>query len=625
MNCKVGLRNNILKKIIKSFTIVVVLFFTTIFSSCALWNHVNLDSSTFNDFSNRVFATLLSGDDMSQNYLFNDATKYGLKSSEASLPTPSVSSASGKIFLNLYFGQINGYNYEELNEDQKCTYLIIKDLLDNINATTTDMSYLSSDYLGSYLGYQAQLPLLLSEYNLRNKSDVEKIIKYVNLIPETFNAYYEFEIKKAEAGYGMPDFVIEKVIGQCESMASKLSTKDNFMVTTLSKKINACTFLTDTEKSNYNNLIETAITSSMYQGYFKLTQQLVNLKGKAKNNLGLAYYVKEDGTEIGKQYYTLAFKKATGYDVSIEEAEKYIDSKLTFTISSVNYYRNLYKTDSTFAGYVDKISNGQLYFMHQGTTPLEQLDSYKEKLTGHFPSLTTNPNITIQYVDESMQDYFSPAAYMTSPIDETSNEVIYLNPASIYKTNSVGVNELDYNYLYTTLAHEGITGHMYQNIYFKNQDVNILRKVMKSSGYSEGWATYCEKYSYNYLRGELPDNVVDYLITLDDFNSLVYSRLDMGIHYDGWTQTDTYNYLAQYNSNTTMDNVKKVFEQLVEVPTNSQMYYYTYFHLKDLRNDVIAHLGDSFDEVAFHKAILDCGALPLRYVEEIVRNKFIAK
>ena len=74
-----------------------------------------------------------------------------------------------------------------------------------------------------------------------------------------------------------------------------------------------------------------------------------------------------------------------------------------------------------------------------------------------------------------------------------------------------------------------------------------------------------------------------------------------------------------------MDNVKKVFEQLVEVPTNSQMYYYTYFHLKDLRNDVIAHLGDSFDEVAFHKAILDCGALPLRYVEEIVRNKFIAK
>ena len=38
------------------------------------------------------------------------------------------------------------------------------------------------------------------------------------------------------------------------------------------------------------------------------------------------------------------------------------------------------------------------------------------------------------------------------------NEFIYLNNASI---------DGDYNYLYHTLAHEGIPGHLYQNIYFK--------------------------------------------------------------------------------------------------------------------------------------------------------------
>ena len=35
-------------------------------------------------------------------------------------------------------------------------------------------------------------------------------------------------------------------------------------------------------------------------------------------------------------------------------------------------------------------------------------------------------------------------------------------------------------------------------MYFKNQEVNIIRKVLRNIGYVEGWATYAEMYSYRF-------------------------------------------------------------------------------------------------------------------------------
>lgn len=75
------------------------------------------------------------------------------------------------------------------------TYNIIVDLVDNINAKTMEMGYLSNNYLGSYLGYQAQLPLLLVEYKFRTKLVIENYFKYLDLVPETFEAYVQFELK----------------------------------------------------------------------------------------------------------------------------------------------------------------------------------------------------------------------------------------------------------------------------------------------------------------------------------------------------------------------------------------------------------------------------------------------
>ena len=81
----------------------------------------------------------------------------------------------------------------------------------------------------------------------------------------------------------------------------------------------------------------------------------------------------------------------------------------------------------------------------------------------YFPSLNYQPEIVVKFIDKAMEEHFSPAAYMTSAIDNLEKEYIYLNGSSVL-TDGV----YKYNYLYTTLAHEGLPGHLYQNVYFKS-------------------------------------------------------------------------------------------------------------------------------------------------------------
>lgn len=598
-------------KTFRKIFIIVISFVCLFFSASCEDCSREMDNETFDDFAASVLYMLISGDELTLNYYFENPEDYGLEHSEPTLPTPGISSETGKLIINLTIGAIKGYDYENLTDDQKMTYNIINDLVEDINLKTPEMGYLSNNYLGSYLGYQAQLPLLLAEYKFRTKLDVDNYFKFLDLVPETFKAYVDFEIEKADKGYGMPDFVIDKVVSQCEKFISQVGENDHFMISVVDKKIDSLEFLTDEEKTYYKNLNEEKVNGPLIEGYTYVKNELPKLKGRATNNMGLAHYVTSDGFEIGKEYYQIDFQDTVGYRITVDEAIKYIEAKITSYEEKLEYYRNLAKTDATFR---NELNNYQL----MNVTPIEQLEYYQTAFELYFPPLTSKPEITVKYIDKAMEEHFSPAAYMVSAVDNTTEEFIYLNGADVILENG----EYDYNYLYPTLAHEGYPGHLYQNVYFKSQDVNLLRKVLGNSGYKEGWATYTEIFSYELLRGKYSDDFVDYLIFNDEYNGLLYSRMDMGIHYNGWTLEEFKNFLTKINPSITTEKAQAAYEQLIEIPNNYQTYFFTYFKIKDLQLKVKEIAGSEFNYQEFHKYILDCGPAPLRFVEEYVLSQY---
>lgn len=578
---------------------VLLLMLITLFSFTACGSFVeSIDPGDFEEYSAGLFGTLIGNDELTIHYLFENKEAIGVEETTLSLPTPGSSSALGKLIINLYFGPMKNYNYDDLNFDQKMTYNVIVDLLDGINDKTTEMSYLDNNYLGSYLGYQAQLPILLVEYRIDNLGDVENYFGLLELIPETFKQYVEYEIKKAEAGYGMPDFVIDKVIQQCIEF---IGSDEHFLISTFPNRLEGLN-ISDVEKEALIIRNKNIVNDSVKAGYAYVRDNLPNLRGKATNNLGLVHYQtkNEDGsiTYVGRDYYEYLFKDATGYDVDMNEAIDYMQQHLDDIITNIiNIQRNN-------PDIVEKVN--QVVLMD--CTPEEQMESYKTLIKGHFPDLKSYPIISIKNIDPSMEDHFSPAAYIASPIDSFDEESIFLNQKQI---------DGDYNYLYTTLAHEGLPGHMYQNYYFKSQDVNIIRKVLKNSGYMEGWATYAELYSYNYIE-DVEQEVLDYMKYYDILNGVLTARIDMGIHYEGWDIQETTDFLVSYNFNYNYEKTQPLFERLVEVPTNSQTYYYTYFKICDMYDRVQTALGSDFSPLEFHKVILDCGPVPLRYVETVI-------
>lgn len=611
-----------MKTIKRLFGLFLIMITTLVISGCTKPGVKYLDPSTFDAYANEVAVLYIEGDEMSINYLFVNPEEFGLEHYEPSLPVPGVYYTDEELAeVNEVLGKYKQYDYSKLNMDQKLTYNIIKELYESVNAEVEDSEYMGSGYLGSYLGYQAQLPLLLNQYNLRTKLDVDNYFKYLDLVPETFKAYVDYEILKAENGYGMPNFIITKVINQCSSFLKGIADEENphFMITTTNKAIDELDFLTAEEKEYYKELNAEKVRGPLADGYRYVRDHLREVYDTATNQGGLGNYVTSDGKKVGKQYYELMFQETVGYDDSMDDMLKYVEAKIGEYYSDINtVYSNLSSAQMNQLGGLS-LMEGEV---------IDQINYFKDNIGRYFPEMEMNFNIEIAYVDPAMEDYFSPAAYMTSAIDDHENEFVILNRGSIYTKveNADGeeVEELDRAYLYTTLAHEAFPGHLYQNVYFKNSDASLLRKMATNNGYQEGWANYCESIAYMmYFEDHkgYSEYADDYFIANMNFSAALYTKVDIGIHYLNWTIDDTYAFMSKYYSLEKSD-VKGIYQQLVEVPTNYPMYFFTYMKILDMRDYALEN-GATLKE--FHTAFLDCGPSELQYVEEYIKERFPAK
>ena len=98
--------------------------------------------------------------------------------------------------------------------------------------------------------------------------------------------------------------------------------------------------------------------------------------------------------------------------------------------------------------------------------------------------------------------------------------------------------------LFTTLAHEGYPGHLYQTVYYASTAPDPLRSIFNFGGYVEGWATYAEMCSYS-----LAPLTREQSTLLQKNSSIIlglYTLADIGIHYEGWSRMDTISFFSNY-------------------------------------------------------------------------------
>lgn len=576
---------------IKAKTVLAACLIVSLFvSGCAGFKKGKIDEAErFDAYLDQLFREYVASNTLNLHYTLANPADYGILDYDISLGEYSENTFDkGNQQLAEMEQELTGFDKTKLSQEQQLTYDILLDYV-KTERSVADLT-LYAEVLSPTTGYQSQLPVVLAEYTFRTTQDIEDYLALVAQIDDMFADIIVFEEKKAAAGLFMADYAADAVIEQCNEFIE--DPENNYMIEVFDDKIDAFDGLTDEERASYKEQNKQLITTEVVDGYQILIDGLTKLKGSGTNELGLCYY------EDGIAYYEYLVRTATGSDDSVRELENRTARCIEDCMKNIgNMIKEKPEVYDQWSDYEFPI-----------TEPDAIMQDLMDKVSEDFPE-PAKVSYTIKYVHPSMQEHLSPAFYLTTPIDDSSNQVIYINEKYLAEGSSMD--------LYPTLAHEGYPGHLYQNIYTNSADLPPVRNLLSYSGYTEGWATYVEFYSYH-ISGL--DSSLAKVLEWNEVATLgMYAYIDMKIHYDGWTREKVATYLVDYGIYDE-EVADEIFEVIVEEPANYLSYFIGYLEFMELRETAEKELGDAFVAKEFHQFLLEIGPAPFYIIEDYMEE-----
>ena len=575
------------KKIFLILPCCLLVILISFLSGNTFWSSLHAESSDrqFRTFTRSLFQTEVSANTISLHYTLRSPSDYGIADIPATYGSLSSDSVATKASVRNVLSSLQEFDPDTLSSENTLTFKILDTYLKNASTGTDYLLY--QEPLGPVSGIHTQLPVLLSEYSFYDTQDVETYLALLKETPSYFDSVIRFEQKKAASGLFMPDYQADSVLDTCQSFIDM--GKENYLVSTFNERIASLDLLPENKKDSFQKENMKLVIEEIYPAYQNLITAIKSLKGKGMNEQGLSHF------PYGKKYYEYLVRQTTGCNESISRLRLMTRAQILEDLSAMQ--KILFPADAALT---------QASVLEQ-TSPDSMLDDLRSKITDTFPEIP-DVDFQVKYVPESMQDYLSPAFYMIPAIDNLTENVIYINNGQ----TASGLN------LYTTLAHEGYPGHLYQTVYFSASEPDPIRSILDFGGYVEGWATYAEMMSY-YL-APLPKTEASLLQKNSSVILGLYALADMGIHYDGWSVTDTVRFFSDYGINDP-NAVQSVYKLIIGSPANYLKYYIGYLKFYELKKEMADALGNQFSQKEFHRAVLDVGPAPFEIVyDEVEKN-----
>lgn len=575
------------KKIFLILPCCLLVILISFLSGNAFWSSLHAESSDrqFRTFTRSLFQTEVSANTISLHYTLRSPSDYGIADIPATYGSLSSDPVAAKASVRNVLSSLQEFDPDTLSSENALTFKILDTYLKNASTGTDYLLY--QEPLGPVSGIHTQLPVLLSEYSFYDTQDVETYLALLKETPSYFDSVIRLEQKKAASGLFMPDYQADSILDTCQSFIDM--GKENYLVSTFNERIASLDLLPENKKDSFQKENMKLVTEKIYPAYQNLITAIKSLKGKGMNEQGLSHF------PYGKKYYEYLVRQTTGCNESISRLRLMTRAQILEDLSAMQ--KVLFPADAALT---------QASVLEQ-TSPDSMLDDLRSKITDTFPEIP-DVDFQVKYVPESMQDYLSPAFYMIPAIDNLTENVIYINNGQ----TASGLN------LYTTLAHEGYPGHLYQTVYFSASEPDPIRSILDFGGYVEGWATYAEMMSY-YL-APLPKTEASLLQKNSSVILGLYALADMGIHYDGWSVTDTVRFFSDYGINDP-NAVQSVYKLIIGSPANYLKYYIGYLKFYELKKEMADALGNQFSQKEFHRAVLDVGPAPFEIVyDEVEKN-----
>lgn len=562
----------------------ILLSGTILFGCGQASTQTSLKQKKFDRFLNSCFREYAAENTVTLHFKLSNPSAYGIKTpvspTYGDLSSDALKkncSRSKELLQKLYT-----FPTSSLTKKQKLTWQIFQDYL---NESIMNEKYiLYSSPLGTN-GLQSEIPVTLSEYRLDNEKDIKDYLSLVNQVPELFTQILDFEQERRNAGLISPSFVISDTIDQIDQFLNA-SEENNPLIQSFEDRLTEVESLSKDQKASYIANNRLLVTDKVLPAYKSLKTSLQAYTNDSKNTSS-----KERLCEYknGQDYYKFLLMSNVGTDFSPEDCITILESQLKNTVKDISSLTT---------------KNKDLYTEYLSATPAlsapkEIMNTLKNDSLIDFPEIK-NISCQLKNVPDALSGTSACAFYLVPPIDSTKDNIIYINKSRV-----------DSNELFSTLAHEGYPGHLYQTNYFLTTNPSPLRTFLHCAGYDEGCGTYAQLYSYNFIEfknvDEQTTKQLRQLYRDNDLLSLSLSSLcDLYVNYKNYDENALANYLQTYGIDK--DSAQNLYRYVIENPTTYLSYSIGCYELDQLKQTMADSLGKAFKISDFHEAVLNVGS-----------------
>lgn len=562
----------------------ILLSGTILFGCGQASTQTSLKQKEFDRFLNSCFREYAAENTVTLHFKLSNPSAYGIKTPVSPTYGDFSSDAlkkncsrSKELLQKLYT-----FPTSSLTKKQKLTWQIFQDYL---NESIMNEKYiLYSSPLGTN-GLQSEIPVTLSEYRLDNEKDIKDYLSLVNQVPELFTQILDFEQERRNAGLISPSFVISDTIDQIDQFLNA-SEENNPLIQSFENRLTEVESLSKDQKASYIANNRLLVTDKVLPAYKSLKTSLQAYTNDSKNT---SFKERLCEYKNGQDYYKFLLMSNVGTDFSPEDCITILEAQLKNTVKDISSLTA--KNKDLYTEYLSAVP--------ALSAPKEIMNTLKNDSLVEFPEIK-NISCQLKNVPDALSGTSACAFYLVPPIDSTKDNIIYINKSRV-----------DSNELFSTLAHEGYPGHLYQTNYFLTTNPSPLRTFLHCAGYDEGWGTYAQLYSYNFIEfknvDEQTTKQLRQLYRDNDLLSLSLSSLcDLYVNYKNYDENALANYLQTYGIDK--DSAQNLYRYVIENPTTYLSYSIGCYELDQLKQTMSDSLGKAFKISDFHEAVLNVGS-----------------
>ncbi len=464
-------------------------------------------------------------------------------------------------------------DYETLKGDDRLCY---DKLLYDIEEDIYVYSYTAFEYytmiFNSLVGPQSEVLFLLDVFTFENVKDAENYILVLKDIDRYYDQMCEYEETRAKYGFASSEESYEAAAVTFDNLVKQKN--DCFLYQSFEERLDKIKGLSSSDRERLIKENEDAMKNVVFPEFEECAKRMRALKDAGGRDAGLSEY------RGGDAYLATLSRIQTNSGRSIPDTIQLLDKEIRSVekeMSALMKNRSAWKDEYNSHRY----SKG---------TVNQNLDFLVNAVKKDFPKIPAHDYYLME-VPKVFEDSFSPAAYLGFHLDNFDSNVIIVNNRNVDKDYGV------------TCAHEAYPGHMFQSLYTRSQTKHVYMYVVASTGYKEGWATYCENYSMRYFSGNGMSDAAKYVKADNDLSLLLSTRVDYGIHAEGWDLDACVKYLNNHGMFVSKSSFKRFYTLLVTDPCYYAKYGMGYLGTKNVMENIKAQFPKASDQ-QIHTAYL---------------------